>query len=193
MSLSGSQVTRLWPHGGSGDQYGSFAGKSPATGGKSYAATFTRMGVHGSIAIPYGDFAGKSTAEPEPPPAATVTPSGGYPAYERLLDERAKRRRKATDDEDRIGEAPVPLVAPVAADATAKPKRGPNALREARRALANPLAREPDSAARQEAMQAQALKAQQAADLAQAVAELAAARLYARQRDDEEALILLLQ
>lgn len=140
-----------------------------------------------------GAWAFNGAPPPEPPPAATVTPSGGYPAYERLLDERAKRRRKATDDEDRIGEAPVPLVAPVADDATAKPKRSPNALREARRALANPLAREPDSAARQEAMQAQALKVQQAADLAQAVAELAAARLYARQRDDEEALILLLQ
>lgn len=26
--LSGSEVTRLWPYGGSGSQYGSFAGKT---------------------------------------------------------------------------------------------------------------------------------------------------------------------
>jgi hypothetical protein len=61
--LSGGQVTRLWPYGGPGGQYGDFSGKSAAPpGSKSYTATFTQHSPGGSPQRLYGSFAGKAAA-----------------------------------------------------------------------------------------------------------------------------------
>lgn len=62
MSLSGAQVTQLWPYGGPGGRYGSFVKLGDPQ--KTYTETFTRHGVGGSPARPYGSFSGKSAGTP---------------------------------------------------------------------------------------------------------------------------------
>ena len=75
MSLSGAQVTRLWPYGGPGGQYGAFSGKS-AGATKSYTATFTQHVPYGGIGVPYGSFAGKVAGTPFVLDAVTIALSG---------------------------------------------------------------------------------------------------------------------
>jgi hypothetical protein len=82
-------TTQLWPYGGPGSPYGSFAGKDASAGGsKTYTATFTRLGLHGSIALPYGNFAGKA-----PTPEPTIRGGG------RLVERPRRDPRIAEDDE----------------------------------------------------------------------------------------------
>lgn len=100
MPLSGAQVSRLWPHGSSGEQYGSFAGKTEGPPPVPKAGRFTRLWPHGSIGFPYGSFAGKGEQEPQ-----AATPIGGGYGNLGLFwyfeEHRARRRRELEEIEER--------------------------------------------------------------------------------------------
>lgn len=122
-------TTQLWPYGGPGSPYGSFAGKEESTGTKAYTATFTRLWPHGGPGAPYGSFAGKAA---QAPAGAEVGPMLSRRALALLL----RRRREwlqfhgrllepdidgGADDDEEDDEAPLVAVAAASAPAPAQP------------------------------------------------------------------------